>query len=550
MATRWLAFQIKTDNDGSVSIYNSYDHYLKSKDPKELIEFLYSTQLKDNKTRELRFFWDIDDAMSQVFRLLSEKDCRGILEAQNGSTYKLFDYDVSYSRGRNFIIRGNKTINERQYWACYYNLKQYFRDYEEPETVNALFKLSLKLKTAFANIGIENPTTLSSPISAWESSMRKTQSTMIPNINYIPADKIKALEFAEKCAEHQGWVTNFQVGHFKADKVYAYDQSSSYGFWLSQTRNFKNVEITQYTPDYPYKQSIIDGDVTGYFECEVEIFPHVKIHPFAYKTPQGNIIYPIGKFKTHLVLEEMLSIVRNKVGTIKVIDGYYFRFLSKAKPMQNIINQLFNDRFLGDIENNLCKSIIVQMVGKSLMVNKVTGRTSKSYSPPHVAWVYAMCRLQDFEFIIKNHLEDSTVAIATDEVISTKPATITKIERAKKIMGTWRQKPVSPKLILSPGWVISDDKNPHGIDYHTIIKALKDNPNTSYYKFPSKQRVTLHKAINDLKDVSKVGTMVDTFNTIDLVEIMASQDRIFKKFPMCGKDLLSNKIYESKPMEV
>jgi hypothetical protein len=217
--------------------------------------------------------------------------------------------------------------------------------------------------------------------------------------------------------------------------------------------------------------------------------------------------------------------------------------------MYNIINRLFNQRSLGTIEDGLCKAIIVEMVGKSLMVNKDTGEPSKTYCPPLTAWIYAMCRLQCFKFILKNNLQDSVVAICTDEVITTKKA-VTKIEAEKKIMGTWRMKEQTPMVILSPGWIISKDKNPHSVNYESVTQTIISDPNNSHYKFPVKQRVTLHKALEELHDVSKIGQFYEASNSIDLNEIRASQDRQFKRFPSTGKQLLSGKIYDSEPIKV
>jgi hypothetical protein len=121
--------------------------------------------------------------------------------------------------------------------------------------------------------------------------------------------------------------------------------------------------------------------------------------------------------------------------------------------MEKWVNDLFNKRQLGKLENSLCKALIVEYVGKTLTEYK----NSKLYNPLIASWVYAKCRLQVFDFILDNELVDDVIAITTDGVLSTKPALKTKIE-TKKILGTWRENSQSPALVLSPGWVITNEK--------------------------------------------------------------------------------------------
>jgi hypothetical protein len=176
-------------------------------------------------------------------------------------------------------------------------------------------------------------------------------------------------------------------------------------------------------------------------------------------------------------------------------------------------------------------------------------RTSKTYNPLIPAWIYAQARLQVFKFIMDNDLQDSLVAVSTDGVMSLKRADNTPIVE-KRTLGTWRLNKPVPALVLSPGWIIYKDKKPHSVTYETAMELIKSKPNDSHYKATVKQRVTLFEAIELLDDISKVGLITDHYNTIDLVEISMSQDRVYGSFPTTGKQLLSGKIYDSEPIKV
>jgi hypothetical protein len=192
----WIAYRITTD-DNKITIEDSRQHVITSSNVQDLLEFLY-TPYRTEWQREVKFFYDVDNDMSQIFRLLNEKDCRGILETKNGGTYDLFGYKVSYSRERNFVIRGNKKVGNRDYWCCIYQIKQYLKNPTEPNNVSELFDMGIKVQKALSNIGITTPMTLNSAIAIWEGSMKTTELTMIPNMNNIPPEYTKAIEFAEQ----------------------------------------------------------------------------------------------------------------------------------------------------------------------------------------------------------------------------------------------------------------------------------------------------------------------------------------------------------------
>jgi hypothetical protein len=205
-------------------------------------------------------------------------------------------------------------------------------------------------------------------------------------------------------------------------------------------------------------------------------------------------------------------------------------------------------RQLGNIENDLCKGILVGYVGK-MNAQFEDDSTSKTYNPLITGWIYAQARLQVFRFIMENQLQDFLVAVSTDGVITLKEAMNTPIGTSKQL-GAWRLNEPCPTIILSPGWIINRDKKPHSITYDMAMELIKENPNSNHYKATIPKRVTLFEAIEVLHDINMVGQVTDHHNTIDLAEIEMAQDRVFKSFPTNGKMLLSGHIYDSKPIKI
>ena len=543
MISHVIAYFTKSLDNGQVNITDSYSNSIASDNANDLWGFLYHPY-RDAKSRELKFFWNLDESLAPIFRLMSPEECKALL------TTKFADAKyISYRRGKNLIIKGDYQVAEgRSYMACLYSLNNLVKADTEPQNANEVLAQGQRLLTSLENIGITTPMTLNSAIGIYESSMRNIQLT--PNIKCIPPEAVDILNYAKHCANRQGWISAYKVSHFP--NAMTFDVNGSYSYWLSQIRDFSRAEYIPYSKDFTkqamVKDDILKGNITGYFKVQLTINEDVLVHPFAYVGKTGLPIYPTGTFETYLTLEEILTFSHYKLGSVNVSDGWFVKFLTPHKPMLNIVNRLFQMRELGEIENDICKGILVVYVGK--MNAQFDGdSTSKTYNPLIAGWIYAQARLQVFRFIMDNQLQEDLIAVSTDGVMTTKETTSTKLNTNKRL-GTWRLNPPCPALVLSPGWIIYKDKKPHSITYDMAMEMINNNPNTNHYKATIPKRITLFEAIEVLHNINLVGQITDHYNTIDLAEIEMAQDRIFKSFPKTGKSLLSNKIYESKPIKI
>ncbi len=523
--------------ENSIVIWDSYSRRIESNNPKELWDFLYKPY-KTTEAKELKIVWNLDEDMSYIFHLMSVPECKTLLN----KSFKESEH-IYYRHKKNLIIKGDIQINGYPYFSHIYGIDKFFPETEpEPKDALELVKKAYKIIDAANNIGISKPLTLNSPVAMYMSSMRNLK--VFPNINCIPPHAVDILNYAKPCAQRAGWISNMRVGHFPSDKVFDYDVSSSYGFQLANIRNF---EKAIYTKTKPSMESILRGDVTGFFEVLLTIYDKIKLHPFAYIDESGKPIYPVGTYKTFLTLEEIIFINHYKIGETKVLDGWYVQFLDGNKPMYKTINKMFDNRQLGSMENTLEKGNIVGLVGQ-MNSEYENDETSKIYNPMAAGWIYAQARLQVFKFILQNELIDDVISIATDGVMSYKSASKTPIS-TKPLMGSWRLNPPSPALVLSPGWILYADKHPHGINYETAVKMINEKPNSSIYRMQIDRPITLSEAV-EMNDLSMVGKTTGHYSTIDLNMIRLEQDRIYHSFPSTGKQLLSGRIYDSEPLRI
>ena len=166
----------------------------------------------------------------------------------------------------------------------------------------------------------------------------------------------------------------------------------------------------------------------------------------------------------------------------------------------------------------------------------------KYYNPLYAAQARTRTMLQVASLIYKNNLQDSLIHIGVDSVMTSKKVEIPQ----QSGMGCWREENIGATLVMSSGRVYHGNKKPQGLNYDQIVKLINDKPNESYYTMGLMRPQTLAESIQ-INDFDGLGRMKDTDSSFDLNLLKIDQDRLFKKFPKTGKELLTNK-YTSDPI--
>lgn len=535
-----VAYYIK-EKDDKVVITNSYDHSVVSDNLDELLAFLYRPYRKSEE-RELKVFYDMDEQVPILLRMLPKDELKEVCVNRKPDKAKRIYYNREYTFGvKGDVVFKNEDGSDFPYTAYFYGLSKYIKN-RSPQNANDVFKIALETLEVCKNIGIPYPKTLGSEISIFESI--PSHKRLFPNIGKLPLTD-NMLNIARNVSNHQGWTSNFKVGLFR-DNTFDYDMNSCYAYFLSLIRDYEHAEYTPYSKDYKYKDLIGKGDITGNFYVRLHINDNIVCHPFHKVGNNGKAIYPIGDYDTYLTLEEILTLYRYHIGTCEILDGFYIKFKSGLMPMYVRVNEWFKIRLMGENENKFMKGVLVEMIGKTLNI-KDDLEVSDTYNPLISGWIYSQARLAVFRFIMHNELQNDVIAVSTDGVLSTKPATKTKLVD-KTVLGGWRLNPSEPTLVLSPGWLISPSKKPHSLTYDYALQILNENPNGNDFTQKITKRLTLNEAEFYVDNIYKVGQIHDFYNTLNLVELSGAQDRIYKDFPKCGQDLLDGKIYDSVPM--
>jgi len=316
--------------------------------------------------------------------------------------------------------------------------------------------------------------------------------------------------------------------------LYEYDLTSAYPCAATLLRDTSQCRFEK-SSDY-----VKDAD-WGFLKGQVTIYPDVKVSPIMYWDGQRNIC-PTGTWDTTLTLQEVMFINKWGIGEFKLRDGWFLTFKSNNRPLNVIIERLYNHRSSGDLKARLAKSILVGIIGKTAE-ERFDGKYGAFFNPFYQSMVQAWTRLQVCEFIYKHKLQDNLVMVLVDCAMVDKPVNIPE----RRGMGTWRESYQGPGLIISTGHAFYGDKRPDGITYDAIMDAIAGHPSKSFYQIPHMRKTTLGEAVMDGADFNNLGVISNHPRTLDLN--MLNPTRYFNKLPHTGRQLLS-RIYESTPLEV
>jgi len=172
------------------------------------------------------------------------------------------------------------------------------------------------------------------------------------------------------------------------------------------------------------------------------------------------------------------------------------------------------------------------------------GTVGNYYNPLYAAMIISKTNVQVCDFIYRNRLFDELIAVGVDSVLTTKEV---KLDGGNG-MGSWRLKPPTPALVISPGRVITREKKPGGLEYDTVIAMINEHPLSTTYAVKNKRRQTLNESV-ELNDLKGLAEMREFTSSLDLNVLRSEQDREFVEFPRTGRELLSKR-YKSKPIKV
>lgn len=498
-----IGYRISTSN-GKVSITNSLGGSIVSENLDYLLDFLLEPHPED-----FRVFWDIDEEVSHLLRLLD----KGRLEIlfRQCRTW-LSPYGITYHPGKSL------KINKGSYRAYYYNLSQYFPEDKNPENPAKAKQYGEKLLSVLEAIKI-SPSRLSSPVALFDEIWKNIP---MPNWTSLP-DDVGELAYQASGAH---WTEAHQLGHF--NKVYDYDIRSSYP---SAAMNLMDHRYGKWIES---KDKINDA-VYGFFYAKVNI--KAKVSPISYADNSGRLFNPKGSWYAYLTKIELETIEYLDLGRYKIITGWWWVPDKKVFPLEIILKRMFRQRDRGSLMDRILKKAMVGIYGKFLQINS-DGTFSFTYNPVWGRTIEAEISCKVARFIYENKLVKELIHVSTDGVLVKKPVDKSMLGWD---IGEWKADSYGPALVVSSGSLFYGKKRPHQLTYDEAVGMVKDKPNASRWEQSIQRRITLGDCLLSDIDLGKMRSVATGF------ALTHDHDRLYKSFPSNGQELLEGQ-YMSEPL--
>jgi hypothetical protein len=233
------------------------------------------------------------------------------------------------------------------------------------------------------------------------------------------------------CGYFGGRIEAFKLGSFK--KVYAYDINSAYPYaitLLPKTRENRFIYTRSYRKGF------------AIWHCEFT-FPqslHIGVLPFRCK--DGTIKFPLSGKGWFWNPEVELA---RKLGTVKIIEGYYLKDDSGTTPFREIIPALYKTRQqykkVNDKTEWVIKIVLNALYGK--FAQKVGRADYKNFV--WAGWITSHTRAKLRAAVVGK--EKSIIAFATDGIYSLKPLSL----KHSTDIGKWDASQFDSATVLMSG---------------------------------------------------------------------------------------------------
>lgn len=489
-----ICFDMLTDKNG-ITITDSEG--FKVTDTR--LSYLFDFMLEPSD--HFKVAWNLNDFVAPLLALLPADKLDKLFATQR---IWISPYGITYFPDKVLIlVKGS-------YRARIYNLKQYFKDETLPATPQEAAKLGEGMLAELETISVY-PESLSSPV------------TMI-----IPQLKAMNLPYHLDCPDEvnimaeelrgQTWTEAHQLGHW--DKTFDYDQTAAYASPLSELLDLRKGK-------WIHSIACPAGAVYGFAKANLKITSDIS--PIIYANANRNYFSPKGSWQDIISKQNIDLIKEYNLGSVDILDGWWWIPQTEEKPLYNLIHQLFDNRSISPLLSRICKRMANSIYGKTLEVFKDSGKPGYFYNPVWGATIEAEVKVKVARFIFDNNLEKNVIHISTDGVLLDKEVAIPEANG----MGSWRLDAVSPALVVGSSTVFFSDKRPHQVAYPDAMAMIQADPDAEDWGMETQRRVTLGDVVLGYEGLGKMLDIHAGFR------LPYEHDREFDVVPNSGRDLLS-----------
>lgn len=370
------------------------------------------------------------------------------------------------------------SANKNGLEANFYDLSQYYPGEPEPATVEDLQSKADQLSLVLSELGIERPRSLSSPVACFRDHpvISSVREAAVPTLFDAGPDQLGAHEIALACTPRE-WVVNYQIGHFP--ELWKYDVSSSYPYWATKLPDLRQCDVVQ-------ADGVDPASGYGFFVGDFTVYPD---HPLAFCSPfladrgDGVLVNFTGTVPDYpCSLDEVRCLHGYGLGEFRFKRGWSIipQDDNLSYPFAAALGTLYDLRGESPLKSHLIKRVMNGIIGRLLETRMdEEGNVleyGSSFNPLYHAMTTIPARLQVFSFIVQGGFgRGELVHVGVDGVRATRHVPLPGCAP----MGGWRCSGVEPAFVLSPGAIVSPDRDFKGTGYASLLRECEGRPGAS-----------------------------------------------------------------------
>lgn len=510
------------ENDSKVLIRESTGESCHSDNAEELLQFIVSL----GDANHVKLCWELASFAAPILRLLPDVVIDRLAK----------NHKVGFGRFRLFYIPEKVLgINYGKWRANIYELQQYYPDLPEPDDVGIIEDMGIELLRDLQRVGlhIRPGDRLSSPAAVLEDKILNELD--LPKDTDVPEEFEQCNAYAYACCGRL-WISALKLGHWQRGEIWDYDLTGAFAYESSQLMDFRDAEFV-------YSKSPVMGADWGFMRGQVTI--DCPVSPIMRPLEAGGFGNPVGTWETILTLDEARFISRYRIGRFRMIDGWFIFQKAKAKPLESVIQRLFELRQQSATLGLFLKRGMLGIAyGKFIEVH--ADGPGKHFSPILAATISSRARLKVGAFIRQEIPNEDVVHVSVDGLLATRKVDLPPAQG----LGSWKSSEPDGVIVASAGQVFkktpSRQTKPKGLTYDGLLSMIRAHPRRQRYELLIPRKVGLGEVSGGNYD--DLGRIREFHSSIDFI-LQQHHDRHFAKLPKTGENLLT-RIYKSEAIEV
>jgi len=354
---------------------------------------------------------------------------------------------------------------------------------------------------AFHKLGVGEVESLSSALGAFRPVLKKVPFSRRDD---LPGEASPLCDYA-KWIQGRDWREVYQIGYWRADEVYDYDQVSGYPAIVARLPDLSKARFFEAdtVPDNPRVWGVLSGILRV----------DKPVSCFVWKGEDDNSVYAVGEWPDLITTDQYRLLKKYGIGDFKIERGCFLELPEVVTyPLQQVINRLYAMRDDTDpLVRKLAKAVLVSIAGG--FHSQYEHKDGPEFNPIYACMTRSRCMVKTAAFIYQNQLESDLISVLVDGCLATKKVPVNNT----KVMGSWRINEPSPALVLNVKYQWQGEQHEGGMYHQDVVRLIQEHPERS------------------------------TFGGMDLNLI--KYKRQFEGYPETGVDLL-NKKYKSEPLRV